>query len=129
LIPFLALPVIFYLNRLRDFPAGWVLLVGTAAWSLFAIWTDFLGGELFPTSWLRDPIFEYSLPKLQSNVVAPNAGYFLGLRGWQSLLPLVAALLVVGLWPTRTEPTVAVLHPLRPPRDGGAGSRDLIARA
>lgn len=106
-VPFLALPVIFFLDRLPACPPGWLLVVGTGLWSLFAVWSDFLGGLLFPMSWVRDPIFQYSLPALASNQIAPNAGFFLGLSGWQSLLPLAVLTLVIGFWPARPAPKAA----------------------
>lgn len=96
IIPFIALPIAFYLDRLRSFPLGWLPLVGAAAWSLFAVWAEFLGGLLFPISWWQDPLFRYSLPQLGGNHIAPNAGLFLGLDGWESLLPLAGALLLVA---------------------------------
>jgi hypothetical protein len=101
IIPFLALPIAFYLDRLRTFSIGWALVIVTGVWSLFAVWTQLLGGLLFPSSWLTNPIFQYSLPALARNEIAPDAGLFFGLSGWQSLLPLIAGLLVIALWPAR----------------------------
>jgi hypothetical protein len=100
MVPFLALPAVFLLDFLPRRPLSWLLVAPLAGWSLFAAWTQFLGGLLFPTSWLRDPIGQYSLPALGRNEIAPNAGYFLGLRGWQSLLPLLLILAAVVVLPS-----------------------------
>ena len=101
IIPFLALPLVFYLDRLRAFSVGRALVLATGVWSVFAVWSELLGGLLFPSSWLTNPIFQYSLPALARNEIAPNAGLFFGLSGWQSLLPLIAGLLLLALWPAR----------------------------
>jgi hypothetical protein len=101
IVPFVALPVVFWLEAIGRAAAGWTITVALAAWSIFATWAQFLGGELFPDSWLRNPLFDYSLPQLAGNHVAPNAGLFLGLSGWQSLLPLAGLLLVVTMGSAR----------------------------
>lgn len=99
IVPFLAFPVVFYLDwALGSLPAA-VLTAASGAWSLFATWSMFLGGELFPSSWLRDPLFQYSLPHLAGNQIAPNAGFFFALHGWASLIPLAALVLLIAGWP------------------------------
>ncbi|HEX8919498.1 MAG TPA: hypothetical protein VF898_13430 [Chloroflexota bacterium] len=100
-IPFLAMPVAFSLQRSARIPAARTLFYAAAAWSIFIVWIQFLGGELFPISWLRDPVFDYSLPELTGNHIPPNAGMFLGLHGWHSLLPLSAALILMAMLPVR----------------------------
>lgn len=101
--PFAALPVAFFLERMRNSLAGWMVVSGTAAWSIFAVWVQFLGGLLFPISWLRNPISEYSWPMLRANQIAPNAGLFLGLSGWVSLLPLLVLIAGVLVWPASPQ--------------------------
>src|SRR5579872_1660146 len=96
-VPFLAFPVAFLFHSLRS-GLGWLVVALASLWSLFATWVQFLGGELFPSSWLRDPIFDYSLPNLSGNHIPPNAGFFLGLAGWESLLPLVVLLGIISAW-------------------------------
>lgn len=96
-VPFLAFPAAFYLDGIRLVSWRAVLSVALILWSITITWIEFLGGALFPISWLRHPITQYSLPALQSNQIAPNAGYFFGLRGWESLLPLAVLLLLVGV--------------------------------
>lgn len=103
IVPFAAFPCAFLLDSLASVPVLWVVVGPAAAWSAFATWSEFLGGDLFPSSWLRDPLFQYSLPHLGANEIAPNAGLFFGLAGWQSLLPLLL-LLLLCVSPTLPRP-------------------------
>jgi hypothetical protein len=101
IVPFLALPAAIFFDRAAErlpLLAGGIVL---GAYSVVVTWLLFLGGELFPISWLRNPLTDYSLPQLAGNHIAPNAGFFLGLSGWTSLLPLAAlvTLIAVGRWP------------------------------
>ena len=98
IVPFLALPILFWFEAIGGSFFGWILTAGLAVWSLFSTWVQFLGGELFPISWLRDPLVDYSLPQLAGNHIAPNAGFFLGLNGWESLLPLAPVVVLVLFW-------------------------------
>lgn len=107
-VPFLAFPIVFYLEWARRRWAAAALAGVAAAASIFVTWALFLGGELFPISWLRNPLFDYSLPALAGNHIAPNAGFFFGLSGWISLLPLVLLLLLIVLWPWGKERTRTV---------------------
>ncbi|MGH2449618.1 MAG: hypothetical protein ACRDFS_13580 [Chloroflexota bacterium] len=109
-VPFLAFPALFFIQRFRRQVWAWILVGVLGAWSLVATWLSFLGGALFPISWLRDPLFQYSVPALVGNQIAPNAGFFLGLRGWESLLPLVGLLVLISLpWGRLTgRPYVAI---------------------
>lgn len=97
-IPFLAFPVIFFLQRAGRSFAAWWLIILAALWSIFVVWSEFLGGELFPISWDRDPLLQDSLPALTRNQIAPNIGLFFGLQGWTTLIPLVLVLLLIGIW-------------------------------
>lgn len=105
-IPFLAFPVVFYLDAFARNLAAVAVFIGLFAWSLFATWAAFLGGELFPHSWMRYPLVNYSLPALGRNEIAPNFGMFFGLTGWHSLLPLVGAILAIAFSgvPLRSRP-------------------------
>lgn len=122
-VPFLAFPVIFYLDALRHARWGWILVGITGIWSLAVTWIEFGAGLTFPTSWLRNPIGQFSLPALQHNQIAPNAGFFLGLAGWESLLPLLALLLAVAFFPWHLRPWLA-----RGPAAQGAASSTELAR-
>jgi len=95
IVPFCAFPVVFALDRMLGWTVGRVAVAALAGWSIFACWSGLLGGELFPTAWHRNPLFQDSLPELAGNQIAPNAGLFLGLQGWQTLLPLVALVILV----------------------------------
>jgi hypothetical protein len=97
IVPFLAFPVVFYLDALARNLVAVAVFLALLAWSLFATWASFLGGELFPHSWMRYPLQNYSLPALGRNEIAPNFGMFFGLTGWHSLIPLAAAVLVISL--------------------------------
>lgn len=101
-IPFLAFPVAFFLDALPLNPLAWAIVAGTGGWSFFVVWAEFLGGYLFPISWLRDPIPQYSIPALRQDIIAPNAGFFVGLSGWESLLPLACLLVGVAFLTRRT---------------------------
>jgi hypothetical protein len=97
-VPFLAWPVALALPVLLRTVGGRVLVAVLSAWSFLATWSLFLGGLTFPTSWLRNPWLQFSLPALGHGIITPNAGAFAGLSGWASLLPLVflvAAVLVI----------------------------------
>jgi len=59
------------------------------AWSLLAVWAETIAGQSFP-DYTPNPLFDLSLPRLAAGDVARNAGMFLGLAGWASLLPLLA---------------------------------------
>jgi hypothetical protein len=108
MVPFLALPVAVALPVLFRTVGGRVLVVALSAWSFLATWTLFLGGLTFPTSWLRNPWLQFSLPALGHGIITPNAGAFAGLSGWASLLPLVllvaAVLLIRRLRPLDQVP-------------------------
>lgn len=104
IIPFLAFLAAFGLEA-----AWWrwrtrIIALALIVWSLAVTWALFLGGDQFPTSWLRNPLIQYSLPNLRSGVIESNAGFFLGLSGWPSLLPLIVLVLLVTFWPSRRGP-------------------------
>ncbi|MGI8826111.1 MAG: hypothetical protein ACR2JC_10795 [Chloroflexota bacterium] len=118
IVPFLAFPCVFVFDLLEDVPQLWLITLPAVLWSAFATWSEFLGGALFPISWWPDPVFQYSLPHLKGNDIAPNAGMFLGLNGWLSLAPLAALLLAAVMippWRRRTSrESISVFTPLRP---------------
>ncbi|HZU13139.1 MAG TPA: hypothetical protein VFB58_09905 [Chloroflexota bacterium] len=100
-VPFLALPAAFAVRAMFRSAAWRVVLGIIAAWSLAATWILFLGGATFPTSWLPYPLTQYSLPALAHNQITPNFGLFFGLSGWESLLPLAVAVVLIALIPPR----------------------------
>jgi len=100
MLPFLILPLAAFLEAYGK-RKGLVIAVWAAAlWSFFAVWSETLGGQHFP-DYTRNPLFEYSLPRLISGDFARNAGTILGLPGWLSLIPLLAlvgAMLAYLIW-------------------------------
>ena len=116
IIPFLAFPAAFFIDRAGSSMLNRAIVAVTGAWSLAAMWIIFLGGPTFPISWLRDPIQQFSLPALRRGDITSNAGLFFGLSGWASLVPLLIALLVgCSAWwawsrmPSASEPPMARL--------------------
>lgn len=99
IVPFLAFPVAFALEAARRAALWTAIVVVLGMLSTLVTWALFLGGELFPTSWLRDPLLQYSLPALAGNHIALNAGAFFGLSGWESLVPLLGLVLALLVWP------------------------------
>lgn len=106
IVPFLAFPVVFYLDALARRVLAVAVFLVLLAWSLFATWAAFLGGELFPHSWMRYPLENFSLPALGRNEIAPNFGMFFGLTGWHSLVPLALAVIAISV-------SALPLHPRR----------------
>lgn len=97
MLPFMVLPIIFFVNAYGSRPwiKGLVTLLTT--WSLLFVWAETIGGQSFP-DWTLNPLINYSLPNLMNGDIARNIGTVLGLSGWFSLLPLLALLtLLLGL--------------------------------
>jgi hypothetical protein len=93
-LPFLALVAgVGVSEAWRYRPLRPVLLLA-GAWSFFAVWAETIGGQSFP-DYTANPLFELSLPRLVAGDIARNAGMFLGLMGWLSLVPLLAILLII----------------------------------
>jgi hypothetical protein len=88
-LPFLALAAGLGTARVWGSAVGQFVVTAPALWSVLAVWSETISGQSFP-DYTADPLFAYSLPKLLAGDVARNAGMFLGLAGWKSLLPLIA---------------------------------------
>jgi hypothetical protein len=82
------------------------VLIPIVVWSFFAVWTETIGGQVWP-DYSPNPLFDFSLPKLVAGDVARNVGMLTGLGGWASLLPLACALVLIAVV-ARTSPTT---HP------------------
>lgn len=116
-IPFLAFPAAFAVEAGLRLWATRVFIYLLGAQSIAITWALLLGGDTFPMSWLRNPLVDWSLPALARNDITSNAGNFLGLSGWQSLIPLVLLLALIASWPAgrapeavaRKEPAVPAL--------------------
>jgi hypothetical protein len=95
LLPFLAVPLVFFLERFGRFRWGYLLFSLLALISIAVVWIETISGQQFP-EYTPNPLFDYSLPRLMANDVARNMGMLLRLSGWQSLLPLAAFILLQG---------------------------------
>jgi hypothetical protein len=93
MLPFLTLPIIFVLDRVRSWP-GRLAIYALVAISVVNIWVETLGSRAYPHSYTMNPLFTYSLPALARGEVPLNLGTFAGLNGLPSLLPLAALLLI-----------------------------------
>ncbi|MBI5671245.1 MAG: hypothetical protein HZC41_24880 [Chloroflexi bacterium] len=101
MLPFLALPVVFALNHLLPKLWGKVLTDVLIAVSFVSVWVMTVGGQgwppvdVWPTTFERmnahSPLLDYSLPLFLQGDIARNYGIVLGLRGFLSLIPLLAA--------------------------------------
>jgi len=88
MVPYMTIPIVYFL---RDWVhRGWhKVLVGVLAiWSLLFVWVETIGGQIFP-GLTPNPIWTVSVPAVLKGDIARNWGMLLGLRGFASLLPLV----------------------------------------
>ena len=93
MLPFLVVPIAFFLRDTRT--RGVAFLTALLVFvSFLAVWAQTLGGQSLP-QYQPNPLIDYSLPRLAAGDIARNAGMILGLRGWQSLAPVM--LLSLGL--------------------------------
>jgi hypothetical protein len=100
IVPFLAFLAAFGLEAAWWRKRTRVIAILLALWSVVVTWSLFLGGDQFPDSWRHDPLLSYSWPALRHGIVESNAGFFLGLSGWASLIPLVVLAGIVLVWRT-----------------------------
>jgi hypothetical protein len=91
MLPFMALALIFFAEKWGR--SRWVrgAMAVLTLWSLLFVWAETLGGQGFP-DWTRNPLVNYSLPRLLQGDIARNWGTVAGLPGWASLLPLAVIL-------------------------------------
>jgi hypothetical protein len=104
MLPFLAWPLIGFLERQRIalWPRG--LCAGLAAVSLAITWSMTFAGQHFPEDTHRFPLLDYVWPQLAQGNVARNVGTLLGFSGWHSFMPLGLLLLGLGTaWWTATR--------------------------
>jgi hypothetical protein len=91
MLPFMSVGLAAFFDVWRTYLWAKALTVTLAVWSVFAVWSETLGGQSFP-DWTPNPLFNYSLPQLWSGNVARNLGMAIGLRGVLSLVPLGLAI-------------------------------------
>jgi hypothetical protein len=96
-VPWMVLPLGFFLNR--TLKKAWaILLAGTlAVLSLVSTWGMTLAGQSFPSDTIQNPFIAYAIPNWQSGNIARNLGTLLGFTGLSSLIPLGIILLSVAL--------------------------------
>ncbi len=99
IIPLLALPVIFVLDRVRDVR----LRIGMGALfvaSFVSVWVQSISGPNFPEANVMNPLFDSALPAFERGDLALSLGSifmapFVGVHSLWSLLPLP---ILIGLW-------------------------------
>ena len=105
-LPFLAWPIIGFLDRYGRRVWGKIVFGVLVAVSVVFVWVETISGQGFP-QYSPNPLFDYSLPRLMSGDIARNLGTIAGLPGWYSLMPLlllVGGLLAALIWLSdRTE--------------------------
>jgi hypothetical protein len=98
MIPYMALPIAFFLERHDRSSWMWKLVVGLTVVSVLLTWAETIAGQSFPDL-NPNPLFNLSIPALMAGDIARNLGMMLKLRGPLSLLPLAlfatAVLLVI----------------------------------
>jgi hypothetical protein len=132
MVPFLAVPVIFVLDRVSTLPKRDVvrgLVYGLIGISIANTWAQSIAGTniLLPPENNYNPLFTASLPELGSGQIWTNRAMDLGLTGVASLLPLAALLAawtVAVFWTPLTRwgrqeaaPLAHLLTPLLERRD------------
>jgi len=95
MVPFLAWPLIMFLERHGRSWWGKALFGGLAALSFVLVWGLTLAGQSYPEEIWSFPWRDYALPHLVRGDLARNFGMAAGLPGWWSLAPLAAMVLVI----------------------------------
>jgi hypothetical protein len=120
-VPFLILPASYVFQRYRGRTAlRWVSLF-LCIGSLAATWGLTLAGQSFPTDALQNPLVQVAWPDWAAGNIARNAGTLLGLRGVDSLFPLLILVILVELggWVVNRRLSSAVLALPKAPLEMG----------
>lgn len=96
MLPFMAISLGVAWEKLARHWLGQLFLGVLALWSAVAVWLETISGQSFP-DWTLNPLFNYSLPRFMGGDIARNLGMSIGWRGHLSLLPLLIALVGLGL--------------------------------
>jgi hypothetical protein len=116
MLPFMALSIIFFIEKWGAQRWAKALVAFLTVWSVLFVWAETIGGQSFP-DWTRNPLLNYTLPRLLQGDIARNWGTIIGLPGWSSLIPLlVGEALLFWLLFRQLGP---VLKLQRAPRFGG----------
>ena len=97
MLPFLAWPMIFFLERHGQMAWAKVLYGGLAVLSLGLVWGLTWAGQTFPEEIWRSPWAEFAVPHLARGDLARNFGMLLGLPSWWSLMPLAVIVALIGI--------------------------------
>lgn len=100
LVPFLMLPVARAWSEWSAHRVGRAMLWLLALLSGLNVWIQSIAGQQYPPYAFRgevvvNPTTQWALPLLRDGDVAANYGYWLGLRGLATLLPLALAAAIV----------------------------------
>jgi hypothetical protein len=100
MIPFLAWPLIYFLQRHGQAVWARILAGGLTILSITFVGGLTLAGQHFPEETWQFPLRDYAWPRLAQGDLARNIGMAIGLHGWWSLIPLLAMLVLVvtGGW-------------------------------
>ena len=107
MLPFMALPIIFAFNTLFERRWGIALSAVLIALSVLHVWGLTIAGQAWPPTDefpntiaqmnATFPVVDHALPLLAQGDIARNyGGIVLGLSGLSGLIPLIAAMLLVG---------------------------------
>jgi hypothetical protein len=99
MLPFLALPVIFVLDRAKSLP-GRLGVYALILISTLNVWLQTIAAKGYPSPKLSDPLFQWAIPNVERGNVALSLGSvllapFVGIYSKWTLLPL---LIVILLW-------------------------------
>ncbi len=95
LLPWLVWPLTAAIDRIARMTSRWRLVMGLIAIGLTMIsivntWSLTAGGQYYAPDDIRNPLIDYSWPRIVAGDVARNWGMVSGLYGAASLLPLAA---------------------------------------
>ena len=96
ILPFLVVPIVFFLNRFRTW--GHLVSLVLVLASLISVWVQTVSGQGFPDESVPFPLLQFSLPRFLAGDIARNVGTILGLRRWFSLVPIVVVIVGGLLW-------------------------------
>jgi hypothetical protein len=94
MIPYVVIPIVFFLDVCHPRPWIWLLSVALTAVSIALIWAQTIAGQSFPDM-TPNPLLDLAIPSLLAGDIARNLGMTLALRGPLSLVPLLLAVLVL----------------------------------
>jgi hypothetical protein len=88
MLPYLVVPIVYFLRDYAHRRWHRVLVGLLAAWSALFVWIETIGGQS-PPDLNPNPLWTFSLPAVLRGDIARNWGMLLRLRGLASLLPLL----------------------------------------